>query len=194
MNRRDKELMEHYDAKFALSSQHAWDRTLEKYGTKDFFGSTAEHPMSEQHEERAKEQTAEGFPTDQPLEESREDVTLENYLKHQPREEVKEKTPHAEHQLKINEIVEGMEGISTVGKVVSIGERKLVKTKYGETYVATAVLSDNIASVLLDLWRNQIEKVSAGDRIGIRNGISRMYGNEIHIFVPSAGVIERRAE
>ena len=175
MNRRDKELMEHYDAKFAISSQHTWDKTLEKYGTKDFFGSTAEHPMAEEHEERAKNQMAEGFPTHQPLKESREDETLEDYLKHQPREEVKEKTPHAEHQLTINEIVEGMDGISTVGKVVSIGERKLVKTKYGESYVATAVLSDNIGSVLLDLWRNQIEKVSAGDRIEIRNGISRMY-------------------
>jgi hypothetical protein len=48
MSKRDKELMEYYDLKFAISSESSWDKTLDKYGTKGFFtGTTQNHVMLE---------------------------------------------------------------------------------------------------------------------------------------------------
>jgi ssDNA-binding replication factor A large subunit len=190
MSKRDKELMEYYDLKFAISSESSWDKTLKKYGTKGFFtGTTQNHVMLEPSRER-KDDTVQDQMTQESRKE-RNDETLKDHLMRQP-QKAKDKTPR--RHLTIGEIVEGMNGISAVGEVEAVGERKLVKTRFGEAYVATAVLRDGTGRVLLDLWRNQIEAVKAGDRIEMHNGVSRKYGNEIHVFVPSAGAIAKASK
>jgi ssDNA-binding replication factor A large subunit len=191
MSKRDKELMEYYDLKSAISSESSWDKTLEKYGTKGFFTGTAQnHVMLEPSRE-----TQDDTPQDHVTQESRKernDETPEDYLMRQPQKEAGDKM--RQRHPTIGEIVEDMEGISAVGEVAAIGERKLVKTRFGEAYVATVVLRDSTGRVLLDLWRNQIETVKVGDRIEMRNGVSRKYGNEIHVFVPSTGAIAKASE
>lgn len=191
MSKRDKELMEYYDLKFAISSESSWDKTLDKYGTKGFFaGTTRNHVMPEPSRE-TKDDTLQDHVTQESRKE-RDDETLEDHLMRQPQKEAGDKMP--QRHLTIGEIVEGMDEISAVGEVAAVGERKLVKTRFGEAYVATAVLRDGTGRVLLDLWRNQIETVKVGDRIEMRNGVSRKYGNEIHVFVPSTGAIAKASE
>jgi hypothetical protein len=191
MSKRDKELMEYYDLKFAISSESSWDKTLEKYGTKGFFTETAQDHVLLEPSRETKDDTLQDHVTQESRKE-RDDETLEDHLMRQPQKEAGDKMP--QRRLTIGEIVEGMDGISAVGEVAAVGERKLVKTRFGEASVATAVLRDGTGRVLLDLWRNQIEAVKVGDRIELRNGVSRKYGNEIHVFVPSTGAIAKASK
>ena len=191
MSKSDKELMEYYDLKFAISSESSWEKTLDKYGTKRFFTETTQdHAMLEPSRETKDDALQDRMTQDSRRE--RDDETIENHLMRQPQKEAGDKMP--QHQLTIGEIVEGMNGISAVGEVAAVGERKLVKTRFGEAHVATAVLRDGTGRVLLDLWRNQIDSVKVGDRIEMRNGVSRKFGNEIHVFVPSTGAITKASE
>jgi len=52
-----------------------------------------------------------------------------------------------------------MRGICVTGTIVSIGDVRVVETRYGPARVAQAVLRDESGSIILNLWRGQIDTV-----------------------------------
>jgi len=96
--------------------------------------------------------------------------------------------------LKISQIKAGMDGITVIGRIVYIGIRKRVETKFGPAYVARAILEDKTGRITLNLWREQIDMVKEGDIILIENGFVRTYKDRLELNVGSRGKIIRLKE
>ena len=92
-------------------------------------------------------------------------------------------------EVKIKEIKKDMSSISLTAKVISIGEERLVQTKYGEARVADAIVEDDTGRITLTLWREQIDKVKEGNIIRIENGFVREFRGKLSINVAKNGRI-----
>ena len=55
--------------------------------------------------------------------------------------------------MKIRDLRPGMDGVTVEGWMVAVGEKRLVGTRYGPAYVASAVLEDDTGRIVLNLWR-----------------------------------------
>ena len=55
--------------------------------------------------------------------------------------------------------------ISVEGKIEDKGEARTVNTKYGETKVCDAYISDGVDRIKLSLWGEDIEKFNNGDTV-----------------------------
>lgn len=55
--------------------------------------------------------------------------------------------------VKIRDLRPGMDGVTVEGWMVAVGEKRLVGTRYGPAYVASAVLEDDTGRIVLNLWR-----------------------------------------
>ncbi len=87
----------------------------------------------------------------------------------------------------ITKVEPGMTGVNIKGKILEIGKIRDVKTRYGETRVANALLEDSTGQLKLTLWGDQIEKVSEGDVVEIKNGYAREWQGEIQVSVGKRG-------
>jgi len=91
--------------------------------------------------------------------------------------------------LKINQIRSGMSGINVTGKIKDIGEKRLVSTRFGDAFVAKAILEDETGSIPLNLWRDQINMVKIGDTVKIENGFSKEFRGQTELSIGSRGKI-----
>lgn len=91
--------------------------------------------------------------------------------------------------MKINEIRPGMSGVNVTGKIVDIGEKRLVSTRFGNAFVAKATLEDETGQIALNLWRDQINMVKVGDTIKIENGFTKQFRGQTELSVGSRGKI-----
>lgn len=91
--------------------------------------------------------------------------------------------------LKIHDIEPGMENIEVVGRVTNISEKRQVSTRYGLADVATAILKDETDSIHLNLWRQQIDRVSEGGIVRIINAFARFYNDRIELNIGGGGQI-----
>jgi len=91
--------------------------------------------------------------------------------------------------MKIKDIRPGMEGITLVARVLSVGEPKRVMTKFGIASVANAIISDETGKVVLNLWRNQINLVKPGYIIKVENAFAKKFKNRVELNVGKRGRI-----
>jgi len=91
--------------------------------------------------------------------------------------------------MKLDQISVGMDGLTVEGCISHIGIKRIVKTKYGEAPVATAVLEDDSGKISLNLWRNQMDLVKEGDVVRIENGFVRTFKDQLELNVGSKGRI-----
>jgi replication factor A1 len=91
--------------------------------------------------------------------------------------------------MKIKELRAGMENITLVARVVEIGEKINVKTRYGEVPLAVAIIEDETGRIRLNLWRQQTELVKVGSIVRIENGFVRSFKNQLEINIGSRGKI-----
>lgn len=91
--------------------------------------------------------------------------------------------------MKINQIRSGMSGINVTGKIKDIGEKRLVSTRFGDAFVAKAILEDETGSIPLNLWRDQINMVKIGDTVKIENGFSKEFRGQTELSIGSRGKI-----
>jgi len=91
--------------------------------------------------------------------------------------------------MKIKELRAGMENITLVARVVEIGEKINVKTRYGEVPLAVAIIEDETGRIRLNLWRQQAELVKVGSIVRIENGFVRSFKNQLEINIGSRGKI-----
>jgi OB-fold nucleic acid binding domain. len=92
-------------------------------------------------------------------------------------------------EIKVKDVKKGMENITLVLRVVSIGDVRTVNTKYGESKVATAIVEDDTGRINLTLWRDQINKIKEGDRIKIEGAFVREFRGELNLNVGKSGRI-----
>lgn len=92
-------------------------------------------------------------------------------------------------RVKIGEIVPGMRNIEVVGRIVSMGERKRVETRFGPAEVAAAILRDETGSIRLNLWRRQIDTVREGDLVMLVNAFASSFGGVVELNVGGDGRI-----
>lgn len=100
-------------------------------------------------------------------------------------------------RVKIGEIVPSMQNLEVVGRIVSIGERRKVQTRFGPADVAAALLQDETGTVRLNLWRWQIDTVREGDLIKLTNAFARSFKGETELNVGGDGkiiVLERKED
>jgi len=97
---------------------------------------------------------------------------------------------------RLKDVKLGMEGLSLLVKVVSVGSTKTVLTRYGEARTALAVIEDETGRLNLKLWRSQVDLIKPGDIIKIENGFAVEFGGATEINVGSGGRINviRRLE
>ena len=84
-----------------------------------------------------------------------------------------------------------MDRVTVSGRVVYIGIKRIVKTRFGEAPVARAILEDDTGKIALNLWRGQIDLVEEGDVVRIENGFVRTYKDQLELNVGSRGKIVR---
>jgi replication factor A1 len=82
-----------------------------------------------------------------------------------------------------------MSGINITGKITDIGEKRLVSTRFGDAFVAKAILEDETGSIPLNLWRDQINMVKVGDTIKIENGFSKEFRGQTELNIGTRGKI-----
>ena len=98
-------------------------------------------------------------------------------------------------RVKIEKIMPGMRNLEVMGRIIKIGERKRVETKFGPAEVAAALLEDETGAVRLNLWRWQIDMVREGDLIMLVNAFAKAYGGKTELNVGKDGriiILERK--
>ncbi len=91
--------------------------------------------------------------------------------------------------MKIKDTRPGMENIYLIAKVVTLGDKKTVDTRYGSADVATAIIEDESGRINFKLWRDQIRKVRVGDTIKVENGFAVLFDGKTELNVGSRGRI-----
>jgi len=89
--------------------------------------------------------------------------------------------------MKVVDLRAGMRRVDVTGRITEMSDPRDVVTRYGEARVATATLSDDSGEIKLTLWNEQIDQVSVGDRVEIRNGYVTAFRGEPQLNVGRYG-------
>lgn len=90
----------------------------------------------------------------------------------------------------ISSLREGMEGIAVSGKIVRIGQRKIVKTRYGESLLVPCVLEDDTGQVAINLWGAQTVFAKEGTRLKLYGCYVLSYQKELQLGVAKKGALQ----
>ena len=72
-------------------------------------------------------------------------------------------------------------GINVQGKIEDKGEVRTVNTKFGETKVCDAYLTDDSGRIKLTLWADDTVKVKNGDTVSVEGGYTTTFRNEVQL-------------
>ena len=103
---------------------------------------------------------------------------LESYMRTmQPRRASSVKSYESANP-RIENLKAGMKRINLKAKVLEIPKSKMVYTRSGNmVYVSNALIADETGSIRISLWNQQINIISEGDLINIKNGkVTRFRG------------------
>jgi replication factor A1 len=92
--------------------------------------------------------------------------------------------------MKVSELRAGMKRIDLKVKVTDIGETRDVNTKFGPARVATATVGDDSGQTKLTLWNKDIDRVSVGDTLDIKNGYISEFRGELQVNVGQYGKMD----
>ena len=82
--------------------------------------------------------------------------------------------------------------ISVEGTIEDKGEARTVNTKYGETKVCDAYISDGVDRIKLSLWGEDIEKFNNGDTVSVEGGYTTTFRDQVQLNVPkNKGKLEK---
>ncbi len=94
----------------------------------------------------------------------------------------------------ISKLIPGMTNVNLVAKVVSIGDKRSVNTKYGKSVVCDAIIRDESGEISLTLWNDQIDKVREGDIVSIAGAYTTEWQGEVKLNIPKRGSLETKSE
>jgi replication factor A1 len=92
---------------------------------------------------------------------------------------------------RIEDLRAGMKNVNLKAKVLDIPKPNLVYTRWGnQAYVSNLLINDGTGTMKISLWNEQINKISEGDTIEIRNGSVANYKGELQIRIARNGSID----
>ncbi len=92
--------------------------------------------------------------------------------------------------MKISDLQVKMGNAEVEGEIVEKADAREF-SKFGKTgRVANAVLQDDSGKVKLSLWNEQVDQVSVGDRIRIKNGYVSEWQGEMQLSTGRMGTLE----
>ncbi len=94
----------------------------------------------------------------------------------------------------ISKLIPGMTNVNLVAKVVSIGDKRSVNTKYGRSVVCDAIIRDESGEISLTLWNDQIDKIKEGDIVSIAGAYTTEWQGEVKLNIPKKGSLETKSE
>ena len=83
--------------------------------------------------------------------------------------------------MKITELTPGMKEVNVEGRITEKGEPRQVQTRYGESRVVDAILTDDSGSIKLSLWNEQIDNFKVNDEVRIENGYITSFRGEAQL-------------
>ena len=94
--------------------------------------------------------------------------------------------------LKVKDLTPSTKQVSLVAKVVNVGERKTIDSKFGPArQLAEAVIGDDTGTVVLSLWEAQIDQVRSGDTLQVTNGYVSIVRGHIRLNVGKYGTLAK---
>jgi ssDNA-binding replication factor A large subunit len=95
----------------------------------------------------------------------------------------------SERTSKVVDVKQGDRNIIMTGKIMKISPVRELQTRYGPARVAAATLADETGSILLNLWRAQIDLVREGDFVKIENAFANAFRDNLELNIGSNGKI-----
>ena len=123
---------------------------------------------------------------------SKTDVSFDNSMDtSRVRKEIAKQTPTPSH-MKIGDLREGMKKINVIAEVLQTSEPSKVHTQFRDNaLVSNAVIGDETGKVMLCLWDQQVNAVSMGDHIEVRNAHVASFKGEKQLRLGKNGTITR---
>ncbi len=98
--------------------------------------------------------------------------------------------------VKVNELTPNSKAVNVTVKVVSKGEVR--STTSGRDYsphkVVDALVGDETGCIYLNLWDDNVEKVSEGDTLSIKNGYINLFRGYMRLNIGRYGSFEKLTE
>ena len=121
---------------------------------------------------------------------SKTDVSFDNSMDtSRIRKEIAKQTPTPFH-MKIGDLREGMKKINVIAEVLETSEPSKVHTQFRDNaLVSNAWIGDDTGKVMLCLWNQQVNAVSTGDCIEVRNAHVASFKGEKQLRLGKNGTI-----
>ncbi len=105
------------------------------------------------------------------------------------RKEIAKQTP-TPNQLKISDLRVGMKKISITGEVTEVSNPTKVHTQFRDNaVVSNAVIEDETGTILLCLWDQQVNSVTAGNHVEIKNAHVASFKGEKQLRLGKTGTV-----
>jgi len=97
---------------------------------------------------------------------------------------------------KIKDLSPSTKQVNLLAKVVSVGERRTIDSKFGggSRTLCEAVVGDETGTVILSLWEAQIGQAGAGDVLQVNNGYVSLVRGRMRLNVGKYGSLEKVAQ
>ncbi|GGM78319.1 hypothetical protein GCM10007108_15580 [Thermogymnomonas acidicola] len=96
---------------------------------------------------------------------------------------------------KIKDLSPSSRRVNVLGKVLNVGEPKVIQTRFGEEKSVTeVVIADDTGKITLSLWGDQASQASQGQTIYIDNGYITLVKGHMRLNVGKYGSIKEGPE
>jgi len=95
---------------------------------------------------------------------------------------------------KVKDLNPSTKQVSLLAKVVSVGERRTIDSKFGGSRtLCEAIVGDETGTVILSLWEGQIGQAVSGDVLQVNNGYVSLVRGRMRLNVGKYGSLEKVA-
>lgn len=107
----------------------------------------------------------------------------------------KKEVNEMEGTTKIKDLTPSSRRVNVLGKVLSVGEKKAITTKFGEEKTVTeVVIADDTGKITLSLWGDQADKAKDGEVLYIDNGYVSLVRGHMRLNVGKYGALNPSTE
>jgi len=122
---------------------------------------------------------------------NRKDISFDNWMDtSRVRKEIARQSPSPSH-IKIEDLRVGMKKINLFAEVLETSEPSKVHTQFRDNaLVSNALIADETGKILLCLWDQQVNTISVGNRIEIKNAHVATFKGEKQLRLGKSGTVK----
>jgi len=122
---------------------------------------------------------------------NRKDISFDNWMDtSRVRKEIARQSPSPSH-IKIEDLRVGMKKINLFAEVLETSEPSRVHTQFRDNaLVSNALIADETGKILLCLWDQQVNTISVGNRIEIKNAHVATFKGEKQLRLGKSGTVK----